>query len=344
MKNPIQKQSKMRDMNASRRDFIKHTARLAFGGLILKAVPSFSANPNPFLVQRAFYTMGTVVTVSAYGTSAKDLHNAITKAREEFQRIDALMSVYRPDSHVSRINRFAGKKDVHVDGSVMDVLISAKQFHKDTQGAFNICVEPMMRLWGFRDNARTLCRLPADRDVYRALEAVSIHHLVISEREKAAGLSNKDAAIDLGGIAVGYSVDRAAAILKSEGVENFLINHSGDIMAIGSPPDQNGWTIGIPDPQNPSEIMKSFSITNQAVSTSGNYESFVVCNDKNFGHILSPETGYPCDRLLSFTAVCSTAIEADAYSTAYFCNGKLPAGIAHVAVTTDSKIVISDTI
>jgi thiamine biosynthesis lipoprotein len=331
-------------MNTSRRDFLKRATRLAFGGIILKGMPSFSEKTNPILVQRAFYTMGTVVTISAYGTAAKEIHHAITKAQEEFQRIDALMSVYRSDSHVSRINQFAGKKEVHVDRSVINVLVSAKDFFEKTQGAFNVCVEPMMRLWGFRSDSRTLTQMPGDREIYRAQEAAFIGHLVVNERENNASLLSEDASIDLGGIAVGYSVDCAAAILRAEGIENFLINHSGDILAAGAPPDQNGWNISIPDPKNSAEMITNFSIKDRAVSTSGNYESFVTYHDRHFGHIMDPRTGHPSDRKLSFTAICPAAIDADAYSTGFFCNGTIPTGIAYIAVTSDSKIIMSDNI
>lgn len=331
-------------MKTSRRDFIKKTARLAFGGMILKGAPSFSTKTNPVLVQRAFYTMGTMVAIDAYGPSAQEIHRVITKAQAEFQRIDALMSVYRPDSHVSRINRAAGKEAVHVDNSVLEILRSAKVCHEHTQGAFNVCVEPLMRLWGFRSEAKTLLKMPSDRDVHRAQEAASSRHLLINESENTIGLSHESASVDLGGIAVGHSVDRAASILRSEGIKNFLINHSGDIFAAGSPPDQSGWIISIPDPQNPAEMIASFSIKDRAISTSANYESFVTIHDKNLGHIMNPWTGYPSDHMLSFTAICSTAIEADAYSTGYFCNGVIPTGIKHIAVMSDSKVVMSDVI
>ena len=331
-------------MNTSRRDFLKHTTCLAFGGIMLKGLPSFSEKTSPVLVQRAFYTMGTVVKITAYGTSKQELHSAITKVQEEFQRIDAWMSVYRNDSHVSLINQAAGKKEVQVDHAVMDVLCSAKKFNENTQGAFNICVEPMMRLWGFRKDTRALARMPSEREVCQAQEAVSIHNLVIDEKENKAGLLHEEASIDLGGIAVGYSVDRAGAILRSAGITNFLINHSGDILAAGSPPEQDGWLISIPDPKNPKEMITNFSIKDRAVSTSGNYESFVTYHDKHFGHIMDPKTGYPGDRLLSFTAICPTAMEADAYSTGYFCNGIVPTGMAYIAVTSDSDIVMSDNI
>lgn len=325
-------------MESSRRNFLKQTACFAFNGLILNNVPLLSAQTRPALVERAFYTMGTIVKISAYGESVRNIHRAITKAQQEFQRLDSAMSVFISDSHVSLINKAAGKNEVPVDQSVIDILRSAKIFCEKTGGAFNICIEPMMRLWGFRNESKTITRLPSDRELYRTVETISINHLVINDGENTAGLSHEGSAIDLGGIAVGYAVDRAAMILKSEGIENFLINHSGDIMATGTPPDQNGWTISIPDPQNPSEIIKSFSIRNQAVSTSGNYESYVAFDDKRFGHILDPQTGYPSDRLLSFTAICSTAMEADAYSTGYFCNGNIPAEMAYIAVTSDLKV------
>lgn len=331
-------------MNASRRDFLKQTTRLTLGGIILGGIPTLSTKTKHAPVHRAFYTMGTIVTIHAYGEESKATHRAISKAQEEFQRIDAWMSVYKPESQVSRINRFAGEKEVEVNQSVLEVLRSARKFYEDTQGAFNVCVEPLMRLWGFRNDPKTLLQLPSDREINRAKEAAAIRHLVINEKENKAGLLHRDASIDLGGIAVGYSVDRAGAILKSEGIDNFLIDHSGDILAAGTPPDQDGWVVSVPDPKKRSEMAASFSIKNRAVSTSGNYESFVLCRDKSIGHIMDPDTGYPSERLLSFTAICPTAMEADAYSTGCFSRGIIPGDMEHVAVTCDSKVVISDTI
>ncbi|KAB2878822.1 FAD:protein FMN transferase [bacterium] len=331
-------------MDNSRRNFLKQTACFVFSGTILNNIPYLSAQTRPALVERAFYTMGTIVKISAYGDSVRNIHQAITKAQEEFQRLDSVMSVYRSDSHVSFINKAAGRNEVPVDRSVIDILRSAKIFYEKTGGSFNICIEPMMRLWGFRNESKTISRMPSDRELYRAIETISINHLVINDRGNTAGLSNEGSAIDLGGIAVGYSVDRAAKILQSEGIENFLINHSGDIYASGTPPESSGWVISIPDPQKPSDLIKTVSIRDRAVSTSGNYESFVAHLDKKFGHILDPQTGYPCDRLLSLTTVCSTAMEADAYSTGYFCNGNVPAEMTYIAVTSDAKVFVSNNI
>ncbi|NUM79619.1 FAD:protein FMN transferase [bacterium] len=327
-------------MKTSRRRFVQHAAGLIFGGTIVHNFTTRlgAVSLNQVLVQRAFYSMGTVVTISAYGPSSEMLHHAISKAYADLQQMDERLSLFKSESDVSAINRTAGKNLVIVDSTVLDILEKAKEFHNKTNGAFNICIEPLMRVWGFRGETRKLKHIPEDKEIDRALNASSIAYLTLDKAANRVGLENKFSAIDLGGIAVGYAVDRMVSILRSEGVENALINHSGDIFAMGAPPDQQGWIISLPNPNDSSEIMASFLVKDQAVSTSGNYESFVEFEDERFGHILNSKTGKPSDGLLSYTVMASSAIDADAYSTGFFSSGQLSDGVASIAVRRDSRI------
>jgi thiamine biosynthesis lipoprotein len=263
--------------------------------------------------------MGTVVTISAYGESRARVHQAITKAFEEIHRIDTLMSVYKPESQLSLINRAAGRTPVDVDTAILDTISSAKHFHDETGGAFDITVEPLMELWGFRDEPPQLNHYPSDSEISKRLNAVGFQNIIVNEAEGRIGLSNPHSKIDLGGIAVGYSVDRAVAILKEEGIRAAFINHSGDAFALGAPDDAQGWSIAIPNPEHPSEMIAQFVIRDRAVSTSGNYEKYVTIDAKRLGHILDPQTGRPSDAMKSATLFAPTSTAADALSTGLFC-------------------------
>lgn len=307
----------------SRREFLKRSVRIAPGLVLFSSLPSFlkgkTLHGAPAYVERACYTMGTVVTLSAYGESYNHVNQAITKAFQEIQRIDNLMSLYKPESRLSLINRNAGKAPVRVERDLISIIASARHYYTMTRGAFDITIEPLMKLWGFRKEQPTLEHLPSDKEIQSRLEAVGYNNIVINEADQSVGLINPRAQLDLGGIAVGYSVDRAVSILKSEGITSAFLNHSGDAFALDAPENAEGWEIAIPNPHQPNEMMAGYIIRDQAVSTSGSYEKYVTVDAEQFGHILNPQTGKPGTSMQSATVFAPTSLEADALSTGLFC-------------------------
>ncbi len=265
--------------------------------------------------------MGTVVSIQAYGERVSQVNYAITRAQEEFQRLDNLLSLYKPDSLLSRVNRLAGKEEVRVPIEFIALIDSARLFHQQTQGAFDVTVEPLMRLWGFRSEEHSLHRLPSDREIASRLEAVGFHRIAMNRNAQTVGLTHERACLDFGGIAVGYSVDRAVNILRAEGIESAFINHSGDAYALGAPLDAEGWEVAIPNPLNTRETAERLMLRDKAISTSGGYEKFVTAGGDRHGHVLNPATGKSADSLLSATVVADSSLDADALSTGFFCLG-----------------------
>ncbi|MBI3587497.1 MAG: FAD:protein FMN transferase [Ignavibacteriales bacterium] len=307
----------------TRREFLKRSVQIAPGLVLLSSLPSVlkgkTLSGAPAYVDRACYTMGTVVTLSAYGERYSHVNQAITKAFQEIQRIDNLMSLYKPESRLSLINHNAGKAPVRVERDLINIIVSAKHYYAVTRGEFDITIEPLMKLWGFRKEQPTLDHVPSDKELQSRLDAVGFNNIVVDEREQSVGLINPHSQLDLGGIAVGYSVDRAISILKNEGITSAFLNHSGDAFALGAPENTEGWEIGIPNPHQPNEMMASYIIHDQAVSTSGSYEKYVTVNAERFGHILNPQTGKPGKSMQSATVFAPTSLEADALSTGLFC-------------------------
>ncbi len=300
----------------SRRGFIGQTLK-SVAGLVLASELPFK-NKQAY-IERSFFTMGTIVTISAYGESREHVNHAIDKAIQEIQRVDRLMSLYKTDSQLARVNSAAGKSTVKVDEELIHVVQAAKKYHEITSGSFDITVEPLMNLWGFRHEPPSLRKRPSDAEIQSRLDAVGFSHISIDEKNQAIGLDQADSKIDLGGIAVGFSVDLAVRALQSEGIEAAFINHSGDAYALGKPENDSGWRVGIPNPAKPEEIVASLTLSNKAISTSGNTEKFIQVGSHRYGHIFDPYLGTPSDAALSTTVIAPSALAADALSTGIFC-------------------------
>ena len=327
---------------ASRRQFLTQSASLTFGFILASPFSTFrlttvgdpevagklvenSALPrNSTLVHRGAFTMGTIVHVSVIGGSRTHCNRAIDRVFAEFSRIDRLMSVFKPDSEISHINHQAGISEVRVDRSVVEILEVANQLSRFTDGGFDVTIEPLMELWGFRSHnlPQAASRTgPSDWEIAETLRAVGHRNVIIDQNFSTVGLSHPRSRIDLGGIAVGYSLDRAAEILRAEGIESALIDHSGDLLALGSAPEGKAWEIGIADPLHPETAITNMRLTDCVLSTSGNYRNFLEIKGERFGHIVDPRKGFPADAALSTTAIAPRGVEADGLSTATFVLG-----------------------
>ena len=262
--------------------------------------------------------MGTMVTIQVFAESEAHANSVVTNVIEDMQHVEQVMSVFRPESDVSKINAHAGKNSVKVDPMLIEILDSAITAARNTGGAFDVTIEPLMELWHFRKPEKRLMRIPSELEIERALDAVGIDNLVIDRTSNTIGLVHPKSKIDLGGIAVGFAIDRAVDLLRAHGIEDALINHSGDIYALGSPPEADGWEIAITDPRDARQVLHSFLAKDRAISTSGGYEHFVEYNAKRFGHIMDPRNGIPTNIMQSATVVTKNALDADVYSTAYF--------------------------
>lgn len=302
----------------TRRDFLQRSSGILLGTMWHPL--AVMAKARVALVERTAFTMGSIVTIQAYTSDEGRCHLAIDKAFAEMKSIDKLMSVFDGKSQISFINRQGAEKEVRVDERLTELLIKAVHFSVLTGGAFDVTIEPLMELYGFRDDGKGH-HFPSDRDIAATLEGVGSHHLLIDRHRSSIALAHEKTAIDPGGIGVGYAIDRAVAILRSYGLDSAIINHSGDVFAIGSPPEENGWEVGIVDPQDTHKIITSVRIIDQALSTSGNYENFIRFDDQTIGHILEPSSGRTASVMCSSTAIAPTAVEADALSTAFFVMG-----------------------
>lgn len=313
----------MSSAGRTRRVFLGRAATTGLGMIALHALPAWAlsrARHTKAYRERSFFTMGSVATMCAYGENTAHIDQAVNRVIAEFGRLDRMLSIFNPDSEISRINSAAGREMVSVSDEVCDVLAEARRWTEQTGGQFDITVGPLMELWGFRGAVPE--EIPGDKAIRRVLEAVGTRHLMIDRHYQMAGLDNRDSRLDPGGIGVGYAIDRAVGILRSEGIESAFLNHSGDAYALGKPDDQDGWVAAIPDPDNPSATLQDLCLSDCAVSTSAAYERFVEVGGERYGHVMDVQLGRPGRTRGSVTVVAGDAVTADALSTAAFSRGE----------------------
>jgi len=272
-------------------------------------------------VERARPMMGTMVEITVFRdtSSPKEIkagrepeEEAIELAFQAISRVDGLMSNYKADSQLSLINQQAGRDYVRVAPEVLKVINMAIGIAELSGGAFDITVAPLVQLWGFHKKSG---HMPPEEEIHKFLPLVNYKNILIDQEKNRVKLKLPGMAIDLGGIAKGYAVDRAIEVLKNNGIQRALVNAGGDLFALGHPPTRKFWHLGIRHPFVPDRVVSTLQVRDQAVATSGNYENFFVLNGKRYSHILDPKTGQPIQGIASVTVLAKTALEADALAT-----------------------------
>jgi len=233
----------------------------------------------------------------------------------EFQRIENLLSKYKPDSEVSRLNKL-GKLRVSPD--TFYIIKGAKEFWQASDGAFDITVAPLVDLWGFTDKNYSI---PKEERIKNTLRLVGSGKIILHEADNVVEFMLSGMKIDLGAIAKGYALDCAVKKLKESGINSCLINAGGQVYCLG---DRFGrpWKIAIKEPRG-TKITSYLQLKDKSVSTSGDYEQYFIKARRRYNHILNPKTGYPADSgVYSVTVIAQDGLTADALSTAIFVSGK----------------------
>lgn len=266
-------------------------------------------------------TMGTTITVAAYGADRFKLQAAVESAFEEARRLDELLSNYRAESEWSRMNRTAGRVAVPVSRELYDLLAACLRYSEASEGAFDISVGPLMRVWGFYKGTG---RFPHRAEIKGAMSRVGYRNVELNARDLTVRFLREGVELDPGGIGKGYAVDRMADILKQHGVQIALITAgSSSIFAIGTPPsDSRGWHIAIRHPKDEKRTVADVYLRDQSMATSGNYEKFFRANGRIYSHIMDPRTGYPAQGMLSVSVITPRAIDSEAWAKPYYINGR----------------------
>lgn len=275
--------------------------------------------PEDKPVSETWLAMGTFASVHVPAPDQRALSHYAGEARDLLAELEELLSIYRPESELSRLNREGALAAQVVSEHTSRVLEAATNYAYLTRGAFDPTVAPLVRLWGF-NNGR-VCELPPDAQAIESnRRMVGWVHLVVSNRW--AKFEHAGMSVDLGGIAKGYAVDLCYERLRKLGARNFMVNLGGNIRCAGIARRNGSWKIGVRNPFRRDRIVGTLSMSNGlAVATSGNYERFVEIGGQRYTHIIDPRTGWPVQGMAAVTVLATTATEADALSTGLFVLG-----------------------
>ena len=281
--------------------------------------------------------MGSEVRLTASLAHEADAIRAFEKVFDEFDRLDRMLSVWHAGSDVSRINAEAGRSPVNVTAETLEVLRTAKQVGEWTGGKFDVTFGALSGLWKFDHDQDD--QIPRPADVRARLPDVDYQAVELNLDRRTVFLPRAGMRLHLGGIGKGYAVDRAAAILRAEGIDDFLIQAGGDLYAGGSRSDRP-WRAAIRDPRGPADrLFAAMNVRDETLSTSGDYERYFIRDGRRYHHILDPDIGEPAAGCRSVTIVASRATMADALSTGVFVLGP-QAGMALIEKLPDVEGVI----
>lgn len=279
--------------------------------------------------------MGTRVSVELWHTDAVQAERLVQQVLDEYRRIDAEMSTYRTDSQISLVNRRASLAPVAVSDELAGLIGHALELSEASHGAFDISYESVGYLYDFRARLR-----PSDAEIGAGLPAIDYRQIALDAEARTIRFGREGMRINLGGIAKGHAVERAAALLRSAGVEHALLNAGGDTRVLG---DRRGspWIVGIRHPRLDATVVTRLALVDEAISTSGDYERFFEEDGRRYHHILNPATGRPSEGILSATVVGPDATYTDGLSTTVFVLG-VADGLALIETLADYEAVIVD--
>ena len=265
--------------------------------------------------------MGSTFSLVLYGKDRAQLQSAARAAFDEAHRIDALISNYQPASEWGEVNRSAGLRAVHVSTELFNLLSASVRYSRESEGAFDITVGPLMKVWGFYKGEGML---PRSAEVAKALESVGYKHVRLDATARTVHFDRSNMELDPGGIGKGYAVDRMVDALKRNGVSMALVSASGSsIYGMGAPPDEpRGWRVTIRLPGDLHRTAAEVFLKDMSLSTSGSYEKFFRADGRTYSHIMDPRTGYPAQGVTSVSVVTPRTIDSEVWAKPYFINGR----------------------
>ena len=239
--------------------------------------------------------------------------------RAELLKVDASLSPFNKESVITAVNE---NKEVQLDEMFKEVFNLAMDISKETDGAFDITVAPLVNAWGFGFKNGFQ---PSSHQVDSLLQLVG--YKKVSMVDGKVTKQDPRIMLDCSAIAKGYGTDRVARLLRSRGIQNFMVEIGGEVVTSGVNPDRVPWKIGVTKPTDDSlnighELQTVLNVTDKAMATSGNYRNFYFKGGKKFAHTVDPKTGYPVQHsILSATVLSKSCAVADAYATSFMVMG-----------------------
>jgi len=272
-------------------------------------------------LEKSADAMGSTYTVVLYGTGRVAMEAAADAALDEARRLDDLLSNYKPSSEWSGVNRHAAEGPVRISEELFQLLAACRDYSRESEGAFDISVGPLMKVWGFYKGTG---HLPHRAEVMAAREKTGYRHVHLDAAARTVRFDRPGVELDPGGIGKGYAVDRMVAILRRMSVDTALVAASGSsIYGLGAPPDSpRGWPVDIEDPWDQRRKVAEVFLKDMSMSTSGSYEKFFRAEGRVYAHIMDPRTGYPAQGSVAVSVVAPRTIDSEAWAKPYFVNGR----------------------
>ncbi|MDA1014258.1 MAG: FAD:protein FMN transferase [Planctomycetota bacterium] len=315
-------------------------------GLILGCVDANHADEKLTRYSTSQPHMGAVVTITCFAPDSKVALAATTAAFQRIEALNSVMSDYDPSSELMRlcINSKPGQQ-VTLSRDLATVLDASLRMSRDSEGAFDVSVGPIVRLWR---RARRRKEFPPSDLLATARASIGYQAIQLDSKNLTVSLSKPNMRLDLGGIAKGYAADEALKVLRAHGIDRALVDAGGDLSVGDPPPEKAGWVIGVqelraetqapevktPNTKPATSKAKQYSqrilVRNCGVATSGDAFQFVVLNGKRYSHIVDPRTGIALERSSSVTVIAPNGMQADALASAVSVMGP-KAGLALIA-------------
>jgi FAD:protein FMN transferase len=309
--------------------------RQAFAMLLITCGTLYSAGVQAEWLYREAAIMGTRCAVELWSEDRKAGDAAIDAVFAEMRRIDAAMSTYKADSEISRVNTQAGKAPVVVSKELFDLVETANQYSKLSNGVFDITYASVGYLYDYRAHVH-----PDGAAIDKALSSIDYRQLQLDAAKHSIAFGKPGMRIDLGGIGKGYAVDRGIGLLKAKGIAHAMVNAGGDTRVIG---DRRGkpWVVGIRHPDRKDEVALRIPLEDAAFSTSGDYERYFDEGGVRYHHIIDPKTGQSPHAVRSATVIASTATRTDGLTKSVFILG-VKEGLALIDRLDDADAIVID--
>ncbi len=265
--------------------------------------------------------MGSTFSVVLYGFDAVKMEAAVGAAFDELRRLDELLSNYRTESEWSEVNRHAAERPVRISAELFRLLSRCLDYSRQSEGAFDISVGPLIKSWGF---SRDKGRLPDEAERAAALALVNYRAVRLDSIHQTVRFGHPGMEIAPGGIGKGYAVDCMVDVLKQRDFDTALVAASGSsIYGLGTPPAESlGWQIELRDPVHARKAAAEVFLKDMSISTSGSSERCFHVGGRVYCHILDPRTGHPVQGMLLVSVIAPRAVDSEAWTKACFINGR----------------------
>lgn len=267
-----------------------------------------------------FPIMSTKAKIQLIGTEEQEIEKGFRAAREAMEKVVAVCNYFDPESELGRLNATASKAPFYCSAELWEILQEVRKYHRISEGAFDPTIRPLMKVWGFHRARKTL---PSEEEIAEAKKRCGFRKILFNDNERSVFFEVSGMSIDLGGIAKGWAVDKAAeAVLKTTSIRRGFVDLGGNMRCFPlPPPGRKAYRIAVQDPKYPGRQIAVADVLDECIATSGDYERYVVINGKRYTHIIDPATGIPVSRTVSATVITPSGAASDALSTSLFIRG-----------------------